>query len=80
MGQIPYQKELGVKVDTKLMKWLYEGNRLPKPKYCNNDLYVLMRDCWKIDKKDRPTFGEILKRICEIELQILPAKVTRNEN
>uniref|UniRef100_A0A182PAW5 Protein kinase domain-containing protein n=1 Tax=Anopheles epiroticus TaxID=199890 RepID=A0A182PAW5_9DIPT len=33
--------------------------RLPTPKHANEELYQLMRDCWKHDPQERPSFMEL---------------------
>jgi hypothetical protein len=32
---------------------------LPRPEDCPRELYDLMRECWRRDERDRPTFREI---------------------
>ena len=39
--------------------YLVKGNRLEKPKHCDNDFYNMMMQCSEIDRKDRPSFSEI---------------------
>jgi serine/threonine protein kinase len=44
-----------------LMHFLKEGNRLPKPRHCDEKLYQTMMQCWAPDKKDRPRFTDLVK-------------------
>ena len=43
------------------MHFLKEGNRLPKPRHCDEKLYQTMMQCWAPDKKDRPRFTDLVK-------------------
>ena len=43
------------------MHFLKEGNRLQKPRHCDEKLYQKMMDCWAPDKKDRPRFTDLVK-------------------
>jgi serine/threonine protein kinase len=43
-----------------LMTYLKEGNRLQKPRHCDEKLYQTMMKCWAPDKKDRPRFTDLV--------------------
>ena len=43
------------------MMYLKEGNRLQKPRHCDEKLYQTMMQCWAPDKKDRPRFTDLVK-------------------
>ena len=44
-----------------LMIYLKEGNRLQKPRHCDEKLYQTMMQCWAPDKRDRPRFTDLVK-------------------
>ncbi|XP_065175713.1 uncharacterized protein LOC135805583 isoform X1 [Sycon ciliatum] len=46
-----------------VMLKIKDGYRLPRPDFCPPLLYALMKDCWEEDKKDRPSFQQILQRL-----------------
>lgn len=39
-----------------LYQWLQNGNRLSKPLLCNENIYEVMINCWKLDSNARPKF------------------------
>jgi hypothetical protein len=41
------------------------GERLPKPKKCPQELYDLMLKCWNARPAERPTFRELLSELTE---------------
>ena len=43
------------------MIYLKEGNRLQKPRHCDEKLYQTMMQCWAPDKTDRPKFTDLVK-------------------
>jgi len=42
---------------------LYEGYRHPQPANCPDSLYSIMRDCWKNDPHQRPTFEHLFQTL-----------------
>ncbi|XP_070564232.1 tyrosine-protein kinase receptor Tie-1-like isoform X4 [Ptychodera flava] len=51
-----------------LYQQLPRGYRMPKPLNCDNEVYELMRHCWRERPYDRPDFGQIyiaLKRLIQ---------------
>ncbi len=42
---------------------IQNGERLPNPKGCSQELYLLMMDCWAKESDFRPDFETILSRI-----------------
>lgn len=52
---------------------LRAGNRLEKPQYCPNEVYALMKECWKLDVKERPTFHD-----CKSSLVYIRDKLGKN--
>jgi len=45
---------------------LETGYRMDRPEGCPADIYELMQDCWKWTAMNRPTFGEITRRLDEM--------------
>uniref|UniRef100_A0A1I7UCE2 receptor protein-tyrosine kinase n=1 Tax=Caenorhabditis tropicalis TaxID=1561998 RepID=A0A1I7UCE2_9PELO len=43
-----------------VMRYLKDGNRLQKPRYCHRDVYKFMELCWCIDPEARPRFSKCL--------------------
>ena len=43
-----------------------EGDVLPCPKDCHQDVYMLMRECWNLIPNDRPRFSVLHQRISTI--------------
>ncbi|XP_022110168.1 platelet-derived growth factor receptor beta-like [Acanthaster planci] len=62
LGARPYPRMDNISVMYKLQS----GYRMPKPKYCQEDLYFLMLQCWEENPLHRPTFAAISE-----ELQML---------
>ncbi|XP_029025018.1 fibroblast growth factor receptor 1b [Betta splendens] len=56
LGGSPYP---GVPVE-ELFKLLKEGHRMEKPSACTQQLYLMMRDCWKAVPSQRPTFQQLV--------------------
>uniref|UniRef100_A0A8C6KF41 Tyrosine kinase, non-receptor, 1 n=1 Tax=Nothobranchius furzeri TaxID=105023 RepID=A0A8C6KF41_NOTFU len=42
-----------------------EGVRLEKPQDCPQELYIVMRSCWALNRSDRPTFAQLTKMTAE---------------
>ena len=62
----PFELLFGRENDTSisdLMLYLKEGNRLQKPRHCDEKLYQTMMQCWAPDKKERPRFTDLVKFI-----------------
>jgi len=38
---------------------------LEKPENCSDDFYELMRNCWRFEPSERPTFKEIIEILAE---------------
>ncbi|PAV91911.1 hypothetical protein WR25_13979 [Diploscapter pachys] len=54
LGQRPYHDI----ASSDLMAYLKEGNRLPKPELCPDEMYELMEKCWSMNPEDRLSFDE----------------------
>ncbi|XP_069777577.1 tyrosine-protein kinase Lyn isoform X3 [Narcine bancroftii] len=59
-GKIPYP---GMS-NTEVVNAVGRGYRMPRPEECPQDLYDVMKLCWKSSAEDRPTF-EYLKALLE---------------
>ncbi|CAG9813623.1 unnamed protein product [Phaedon cochleariae] len=55
LGSTPYP---GVPTH-ELLGMLNSGYRMPQPDNCSDELYALMRSCWKEDPKSRPSFSSL---------------------
>ncbi|XP_045158360.2 tyrosine-protein kinase SYK-like [Mercenaria mercenaria] len=62
-GDRPYNKMKGQEILHFLVE---EGRRLPKPEFCDEEVYGVMLQCWEYDKHDRPTFLEIASFMASI--------------
>ncbi|KAL3874585.1 hypothetical protein ACJMK2_037573, partial [Sinanodonta woodiana] len=51
---------------------LSNGYRMEKPSNCSDELYIIMRQCWMEDPRDRPTFTDL-----RVQLEVL---MTRDRN
>ncbi|XP_046395796.1 vascular endothelial growth factor receptor 1-like [Ischnura elegans] len=56
LGQTPYP---GMVVDERLYDKLLAGYRMKKPRYATDEIYAIMRDCWREEPKERPTFSQM---------------------
>jgi len=61
-GQPPYDG----KSMEELVRFLEDGNRLPRPDYCSDDLWNVVQCCWDADPRMRPTFDTLLIEIGDI--------------
>ncbi|GAB0092135.1 Mitogen-activated protein kinase kinase kinase [Sergentomyia squamirostris] len=62
LGEEPY-RDIGL--DT-LSVQLSSGLRLGKPKFATEDLYIIMRRCWHVNPRVRPSFTELEKEFGRI--------------
>ncbi|XP_035693651.1 epidermal growth factor receptor-like [Branchiostoma floridae] len=58
---------------------LRQGIRLEKPPGCPEDLYRLMRSCWRDVADSRPTPEEIVERLLQLRRALLPHDVIEME-
>ncbi|CAG5128976.1 unnamed protein product [Candidula unifasciata] len=54
-GARPYDR----KRPQEILNFIESGNRLRKPKNCDDRLYNIMLSCWALEKGKRPTFREM---------------------
>lgn len=48
------------------IKWVFSGNRLGKPEKCEEDVWQIVRKCWRYKASERPTFEEIVHELNEL--------------
>ena len=61
LGQTPYRDIAPVD----LLNYLNEGNRLPKPELCSNEMYEIVKQCWCTKPDARPSLDEV---VCSFSL------------
>lgn len=53
---------------------LKSGYRLAKPNYCPESVYAILFQCWSVNPKERPTFGQLCHQleaiVDELETQL----------
>ena len=54
-GKMPYGRVSNAQV----VEQIREGKRLEKPKICPNEVYFLMKLCWKELPENRPSFSQL---------------------
>nr|XP_026693888.1 proto-oncogene tyrosine-protein kinase ROS isoform X2 [Ciona intestinalis] len=55
-GQQPYPEF----TNTEVIHFVKEGGRLEQPHGCPEPLYEVMRECWEVEPRDRPSFNDVL--------------------
>uniref|UniRef100_A0A914PJ56 Protein kinase domain-containing protein n=1 Tax=Panagrolaimus davidi TaxID=227884 RepID=A0A914PJ56_9BILA len=59
LGEVPYST-----IDNQqLLDFLDNGQRLPRPIHCPQEIYDIMKDCWQTNPILRPSFSEICERL-----------------
>lgn len=56
LGQIPYP---GM-TNQEALTFVTSGNRLDAPQLCPSELAKVMKQCWKEQPQDRPSFSELV--------------------
>ncbi|XP_035788952.1 protein sevenless-like isoform X2 [Anopheles albimanus] len=69
LGEQPYQAKNNVEV----LNHVREGGHLDRPKVCPNEMFELMKYCWRFSPDERPTF-----RYCLEVLEVLRANTSEN--
>ncbi|XP_016886337.1 protein tyrosine kinase 2 beta, b isoform X1 [Cynoglossus semilaevis] len=59
---------------------LEQGIRLPKPENCPPALYSLMTRCWSYDHRERPSFTELVVKICDVHKMEKEQEVERERD
>nr|WOX59759.1 receptor tyrosine kinase FGFR1A1 [Carcinus maenas] len=58
LGGTPYPAVPSVE---KLFQLLREGHRMDKPSNCSLEIYMIMRECWRYQPTQRPTFRDLVE-------------------
>jgi serine/threonine protein kinase len=70
-GGRPYQ---GIDIAMLLLK-LENGHRLEKPLHCPDEIYNIMYKCWFANKRDRPTFSDLVREFKTAYYEIYQVKL-----
>ena len=65
-GSVPYSEMTNLEVPRRLQ----DGYRMPCPVNCPEQLYEIMRECWRDEETSRPTFKELQSRLDKFDLEI----------
>ena len=63
LGMIPYHL---IADDKEVARVVLQGERLPRPDNCSQQLYAIMQDCWKTSSRDRPSMLELQTALQEV--------------
>ncbi|XP_022793758.1 fibroblast growth factor receptor 4-like isoform X2 [Stylophora pistillata] len=63
LGELPYT---GIKGILELHELLKDGERLPKPAHCSDELYNIMLGCWHRNPEERPSFDQLYEVLEEL--------------
>jgi tRNA A-37 threonylcarbamoyl transferase component Bud32 len=63
LGMIPYHL---IADDEQVARVVLQGERLPRPDNCSQQLYAIMQDCWKTSSRDRPSMLELQTALQEV--------------
>ncbi|XP_070550560.1 tyrosine kinase receptor Cad96Ca-like [Ptychodera flava] len=63
LGNTPYPGMSAKEV----IEYLKQGSRMVRPNYCNEDLYLLMMNCWSQKPTRRPKFKDLVHELEEME-------------
>ncbi|KAK7073865.1 hypothetical protein SK128_023184, partial [Halocaridina rubra] len=63
LGGTPYPSVPSVE---KLFQLLRDGHRMEKPTNCSLEIYMIMRECWRYQPTQRPTFRELVEDLDRI--------------
>jgi len=66
LGMIPYHL---IADDKEVARVVLQGERLPRPDNCSQQLYAIMQDCWKTSSKDRPSMSELQTALQEVFME-----------
>ncbi|XP_055498834.1 macrophage colony-stimulating factor 1 receptor-like [Leucoraja erinacea] len=58
LGSSPYP---GIAVDTRFYKQLRAGCHMDRPATASPEIYAIMRQCWRLEASQRPTFQQVVK-------------------
>jgi protein tyrosine kinase 6 len=68
-GEMPYS---AISDDRRVEKMKKENEKLKEPPVFHPDLWKLMNECWYTEPGKRPTFNEIKRTLCAVEISALP--------
>ncbi|XP_060085968.1 tyrosine-protein kinase SYK-like [Ylistrum balloti] len=54
-GEKPYRRMKGQEI----LEFVESGRRLDRPEQCPDDIYRIMMECWRYEKRERPSFSEL---------------------
>lgn len=63
LGGTPYPSVPSME---KLFQLLRTGHRMEKPPCCSLEIYMIMRDCWSYQPKERPSFTKLVESLDRI--------------
>ncbi|KAK3860047.1 hypothetical protein Pcinc_024337 [Petrolisthes cinctipes] len=63
LGGTPYPTVPSVE---RLFQLLREGHRMEKPSNCSLEIYMMMRECWRYQPTQRPTFKDLVEDLDRI--------------
>ena len=59
LGNRPWPNE----TNNTIVGYILNGQNLPKPTHCSNEIYEIMLDTWKQEAKERPTFSQLIRKL-----------------
>ncbi|NWS42201.1 FLT3 kinase, partial [Probosciger aterrimus] len=64
LGVNPYP---GIQVDANFYKLIQNGFKMDQPYYATKDVYHVMRSCWDLDSRKRPSFSQLVSSLaCQL--------------
>jgi hypothetical protein len=63
LGASPYP---GFEIDEEFYKKILDGYRMEKPELTPNNIYLIMKECWRHDPSDRPDFTLISTQLANM--------------
>ena len=71
-GNPPKYESLPAITQEALYQTLRGGQRLPKPDYCPERVYIMMRKCWELEPSNRPSFATLRDTFSDISNELYP--------
>jgi hypothetical protein len=53
------EKPYGDLSNAEVIQYVLQGSILSQPQKCPDEIYELMKQCWKMDPNDRPDFSQV---------------------
>nr|XP_032831900.1 vascular endothelial growth factor receptor 1-like isoform X1 [Petromyzon marinus] len=63
LGASPYP---GIQIDEEFCRRLKEGARMRAPEHADEDIYNIMRACWRADPRERPGFSDLVTALGDL--------------